>query len=101
MPPEENVFTGPEDFQANVSNDGTQATFPYGQIAVAPKGPDPNYEQCALLVKTQPQNPAISPGRSVCVITSEKRVAVVTVTAVHREAETMSMHVHVWEEHAQ
>ncbi|MEU6351016.1 hypothetical protein ABZ896_17025 [Streptomyces sp. NPDC047072] len=97
LPPEESTFTGPQDFQANVSDDGTQANFPYGQMAVVPRDQDPSYEDCVLLAKTQPQYPLISPGNSVCLITGEKRVAVVTVTAVHREAENVSMRVSIWE----
>ncbi|MFF7290201.1 hypothetical protein [Streptomyces griseorubiginosus] len=93
LPPE----VDSSDFQANVSDDGTQANFPRGQMAVVPAGQDPSYEECVLLVKTQPQNPGVSPGRSVCLVTDEKRVAVVTVTAVHRQANNMSMHVSIWE----
>ncbi|MER6441939.1 hypothetical protein ABT275_37240 [Streptomyces sp. NPDC001185] len=69
-------------------------------LAVVPQGESPDDARCAVLAQTQGQRLADFPvavGGKLCLVTSEGRSALVTVTAVHPQAQNVSVDVRIWQ----
>src|SRR3954447_8445440 len=90
------------DISLSQISDGQEAelTSYRTNLALVPKGENPDSAKCALLAKTQGQPGATLPltaGGRVCLITSEGRTALVTVTTVHPQAQNASLDVRIWQ----
>ena len=94
IPPEASLY---EDFDLLPAEDGQEAQSS-GTASLVPEGKDLDSAGCVLLAKTQPQsNISVPVGRTLCLITDEGRPALVTVKAVHKAANTVSVDVRVWQ----
>ncbi|MGW3652455.1 hypothetical protein [Streptomyces sp. NPDC000878] len=101
IPPQADLPTGGDIAVLQIS-DGQEAELTSSRVglAVVPKGENPDSAKCALLAQTQGQRLAtlsLTAGDKVCLITDEGRTALVTVTAVHPQAENASLDVRIWQ----
>ncbi|MFF9410354.1 hypothetical protein ACF1B0_33235 [Streptomyces anandii] len=90
------------DIELSQINDGQEAVLRSARasLAVVPQGENPDAARCTVLAQTQGQRLADLPvavGGKLCLITSEGRPSLVTVTAVHPEAQNASLDVHIWQ----
>ncbi|NUS22953.1 MAG: hypothetical protein HOV70_09160 [Streptomyces sp.] len=81
--------------------DGAKATLVNNHYALVPEGEEPDFSECKLLATTKPQtNLSVAEGRSVCLFTSDGRVALVTVDSTNPGTGIVNLTVKVWEKAA-
>ncbi|MFE0513208.1 hypothetical protein [Streptomyces sp. NPDC058964] len=90
------------DIELSKISDGQEAVLrsDRANLAVVPQGEDPDSARCAALAQTQGQRITDLPvavGGKLCLITNEGRSALVIVTAVHPQAQNVSVDVRIWQ----
>jgi hypothetical protein len=89
---------GPGDLKMDGIGDSGTVAFPGFDKVVVPKGETPTPEECAMLVKTQPDQAVDLPvGRALCFVTDEGRPVLAKAVSTDATDGRVAMDVTVWE----